>query len=103
MFKGTLPIQLQFFYSHNNVIKKNIFRNQNRNEKSYDDFQTSLFREMFPIYRSIALRGRHSGRGGGFTDTPRSVIPVDWCIFAEDFMKKSRAKITRYPKKKRNY
>ena len=32
MFKGKLPIQPQFFYSHNDVIKK-IFRNQNRNEK----------------------------------------------------------------------
>jgi hypothetical protein len=30
------------------------------------------------------------------------VTPVDWCIFAEDFMKKPGAEIVRYPLKKGN-
>ena len=43
---------------------------------------------------------RHSGGGGGFTESPLSVMPVDWCIFAEDFMKKPGAEILCNPKKR---
>jgi hypothetical protein len=43
--------------------------------------------------------GRHRG-GGGFTEAPMSVIPVDWYIIYWRFYEKSGAKITRCPKKR---
>ncbi len=55
---------------------------------------------MFPVYRSIALQGSPQSGGGGFTEAPMSVIPIDWYIIYWRFYEKSRAKITRYPKKR---
>ena len=79
MFKGKLPIQPQFFYSHNDVIKKN-FVIKTEMKKVMMILTASLFVRCF-LYTGLShCRGRHSGGGGGFTEASVSVIPVDWCI-----------------------
>jgi hypothetical protein len=53
------------------------------------------------LYTGLShCKGRHRCGGGGFTEAPMSVIPIDWYIIYWRFYEKSGAKITRYPKKR---
>jgi hypothetical protein len=74
--------------------------NENWNGQSDYDFQAFFFVLMATALGSIALWQSPQLLGGGFAETPRSVIIIDWRIFSEDFMKNLGAKITLYPKKK---
>ncbi len=82
MFKGKLPIQPQFFYSHHDVIKKKYFVIKTEMRKVMMIFRHHFFVRWL-LYTGLSHRGgRHSGRGGGFTEAPRSVIPIDCCIIS---------------------